>query len=116
MKQFEQEMVRGHLHKRRASGMAETSISLGDQVAELVVGKSVAYERAHDGIGDLLIRLPRHRGDLIMAQGGNGFWHIKAAIPGKTCQHRVFEGQDRSLSASRNIAHVRRPFGEVCER
>ena len=65
MEQLQQKVPGCEFHQRRAGRVAEPCIGLRDQVAERILVKAIADERAHDAKGDLFVGQGRKRGDLL---------------------------------------------------
>ena len=84
VEQFQQEMVRGQLHQRRARRVTETGIGAGDDVFEFRISERVADIGAHDAKRDFLVGLTGHVGDLVRGKGREALGHIEATVAGQT--------------------------------
>ncbi len=105
VEQLEQELVRVGLDERRARGVAEGRVGLGDDLVELPVGEAVADEGAHHAEGRVLVGEAGKGRDLGVAHRRDRLGDVEPAVAGKTRQHGFLERQRRGLSPGRHIAH-----------
>ena len=92
-----------------ACAVAETGVSLGDQVGKDLVGEPVADKGAHHAKRGLFVAEAMQGADVTRAHLRYGFGHIEAAVTREAREHRLFEGQRGRLSAGGDVTHVRPP-------
>jgi len=105
VEQLQQEMVRAKLHHRRAGGVVEPGIGLGDQALEFVIRKESAQIGLHHPKGDLFIGLPRQRRDVVRGHHRHELRHIKPAVAGKAGHHRLAKAKNGSGATGRDVVH-----------
>ena len=72
---------------------------------EIGVRDRAADERAHDLAGDLRVRPPGERGDLLGRETRPGLRHIEAAVAGKPGERHVDEAERGGFASGGNVAH-----------
>ena len=105
VKQLQQEMIRPQLHQRRPRGVAKALIGALDDAGQVLVGETVADERAHDPKRNLFIGAPGQGGNLGLAQGRDGLGQIQPAVAGQPGQHRLLKVQRGCSTPGRNVTH-----------
>ena len=110
MIQFQQPVVRPHLHQRCHCWMMESRVGLFDHLLQIDIVNLSAHKGRHHRKSHFCVGLASKRSNLIEAQFRPRRGHVEPAVTGQTRQQRLVEGKRRRLSACRYVSHVSKTY------
>jgi hypothetical protein len=111
VKQFKDEIAHAELHEWSDRRMMKPAISLARHAGEIGVGDGIADKRPDDLHRDFGIRPAGKTGDGLGIEPRPSSGHVKAAVAGKPCQHRLSKTERRGLASGGKVMHApRAPF------
>ena len=106
MEEIEHKGIHAELRDRRDGGMAKGAVRLARHAGEIASTDPIADETPDHLDGDFGIRHAAEAQDRRRLKPRPAFRHVKAAIAGEACEHRLGEAERRCFPPGRNMAHV----------